>query len=812
MDHQLSTASNNMNKCFSFLPAVIFAWMVASAGISSAQDAETGGADLLRGAIWRVFYDLAPWRVGSDGKYVERDWGGLRSLAPASNWFASDFDDREWPMCQGVPGDKPGTDKRWHILPDSWALSKAHLRAFSSYASSLQLRTRFSVSDPSKLGTILLAVDFHGGATVWLNGQELTRAHMPTGPVSFDTVAADYPADPSLGRDREMRFTVPATALRSGVNTLAIQINRSAYRPECFNVPKHAQVAEWSPIGLWDVRLTVSDAKGLATLTPKPIRIWNAGAMTMVGFEVREADPFRPLGPVVLRAPRGGVAWGQVVVNSDTPLNGFFVAPGELTSSVGTIPAKAIQVRYAHKTKRDQPNPYAEPNPYDGLHAKPDPHARLHPMGVCVQVPADAKGGLYKGSLELSGVGQGQKIQVELTVYDWVMPPLSDRKVGNALFQSPGTLADTYGTALWSEEHWKHVGRSLALMKELNPKMLLVNTLTKTAFGKDPLVVFKKEGARYTPDLTNARRYLQEWQKQIGEPYMVCLHLWDVTVQGSVPVLIREGDTVKPGALPDFGEAGSEQIWKETVEGLRQIMGELGWKKSVLMLGTLQDHQPKKNVVEFFAANFPKMPWSIYSHASWSPKGMQVGFFMSPCAQGKDFPCFSNHRDGLVQSSGLTQYRIFPMLDIMHWLNQGTFNGTTGLLGSGGMGFDYWEVKLARNGTSGHWMAFNNAGWGNIVRGAVGCFIAPGPDGAVPTVRYEVYRQGLQECEALAYIYGNKTNPKLPSDMAQRIKALHAMTSGQILVLFTGADVGWNQVQDQIYTCAADIAKALSEP
>ena len=164
---------------------------------------------------------------------------------PASGWEQPDFDDSAWTR-------NPGP--------------------FDSYYRSLAMlavRGKFQVSNPdSEMG---LTVSFQGGAVAYLNGKEIGREGLPAGKIANDTLANDYPKETDDGGSSKMTFgliaqggsaevfhkeeadklwgvsasdkatvaehyrqrfrtlqvKVPATALRKGVNVLAIEVHRA---------------------------------------------------------------------------------------------------------------------------------------------------------------------------------------------------------------------------------------------------------------------------------------------------------------------------------------------------------------------------------------------------------------------------------------------------------------------------------------------------------------------------------------------------------------------------------------------------------
>jgi len=99
---------------------------------------------------------------------------------PPEHWTRPDFDDSGWPRLRGslMVGVPPQG-----MRDDVDALGRR--RGCFRY--------RFLVPDTAKAGTLALRLAYHGGARVFLNGQEIARGHLPQGELGPDTPGADYP-------------------------------------------------------------------------------------------------------------------------------------------------------------------------------------------------------------------------------------------------------------------------------------------------------------------------------------------------------------------------------------------------------------------------------------------------------------------------------------------------------------------------------------------------------------------------------------------------------------------------------------------
>lgn len=86
-------------------------------------------------------------------------------------------------------------------------------------------RHTFNVADPSGFTGLVLDVLRDDGMVVYINGTEVARDNMPSGTISFNTLATT-----ALGVPQEatfFRYNVPATSLIAGANVIAVEIHQA---------------------------------------------------------------------------------------------------------------------------------------------------------------------------------------------------------------------------------------------------------------------------------------------------------------------------------------------------------------------------------------------------------------------------------------------------------------------------------------------------------------------------------------------------------------------------------------------------------
>ena len=150
------------------------------------------------------------------------------------NWRNPDYDDAAWPVGSGVfhsPTSFPSPIAKGTLVP--LALGTTN-RLITGY-----FRTQFSFSgDPAGLVLSLLPV-IDDGAVVYLNGVEVLRLNLPEGPIRYQTLANTV-VGPLIRPGQE---TVPAVSLRSGLNTLAVEVHQVTANSTDFAFGMEASVA-----------------------------------------------------------------------------------------------------------------------------------------------------------------------------------------------------------------------------------------------------------------------------------------------------------------------------------------------------------------------------------------------------------------------------------------------------------------------------------------------------------------------------------------------------------------------------------------
>ncbi|MCY3624067.1 MAG: metallophosphoesterase [Gammaproteobacteria bacterium] len=175
------TASSNGTRLAS-IPALAVAATVFAFALPSAYGEEL----IARGADWRYLDD------GSD---------------QGTAWRETDFDDAGWESGAarlGFGGDGEVTE-----------LDSGHITYY--------FRHSITVDNPDDIARLKLAIVRDDGAVVYLNGTEVYRTNMPSGTISYETLASTATED-----DTYYEHSFDPSGLVAGTNVIAVEVHQSS--------------------------------------------------------------------------------------------------------------------------------------------------------------------------------------------------------------------------------------------------------------------------------------------------------------------------------------------------------------------------------------------------------------------------------------------------------------------------------------------------------------------------------------------------------------------------------------------------------
>ena len=851
------------------------AGVAAQAGPPAATQPADGPAEILCGKSyfrWRAV--TREVRCVDAGGATTRPAGGKPALSPnpldappPANWVEPGFDDSAWPRVRlAAPG----------VIDNEGLFTPAD-------PFRVCFRGRFEVPDPAAVRELVLGeLRYQGGVIVYLNGREVARANVPKG--GDGAAAADpYPDDVWLSGEgkvmpadkarlakpvaqeyqqreanRWRKFgptTLPADALKKGVNLLAVEIRRSDSHPRAW--------AEWKPIGLdfKDKTITLRATGGGITPNvsrPRGLHVWVEDVNDRIAC--REwADPCEPVGPVRIVGARNGTFGGIVVISSTAALKNPKVTVSDLAATRGgaKIAASAVEILHARLDGQG----YGLTSWFDGLEpglpaespilqitawqAKPIDDAAVLPVYLRLHVPKDAAPGDYRGTATVA-VGDEQVIvPIELYVSSWIVPAPKDYRVYVGLYQSPPSVTMQYKTPMWSQAHWKLLEKSFAQLGRVGNKLLNVEVVDQTQFGNDEGIIYwiRKGDKTYDYDFTNFDRLVALAQKHFGTIDYVALQIWHsggwdtraADQQNTVTVVDPATGKHEHMQVPRFDNDEGKAFWKPLLAACRDHLAKVGLEKQ-MCIGILSDGTAPTEVFKMFDAIWPgggPARWTRGLHSSCgtgppyrADRGGGIVVLHEHCYGSPMFTV----SDPIV---GLNSFRGGPATAYFRFSGFETLCTVLGyrLLtdealflkkqGIGRIGFDFWPVLPGRRGGDEGGTLYNRFPQSSCAQRAPALYNLswPGPEGAETTLRFEALVSGVQETEAMIAVSAalDTRAAELSKELADRCRSMlydrlyvvetRPITSPRWATMCNHVNhLGWQDIARKTFDCAGESA------
>ncbi len=855
---------------------------------------QTGTIVLDEGSFWRFHVTLRPpvapaaESTSDDGgpavlpvKVPYRDYPGIERMEtapPPADWPTPDFDDAAWPRARAGAA--------W---PGSIAVV-AFSPATRFSTGLLCLRGKFAVEDPTLVRGLSVSLRYRGGFVLYLNGREVARQDVPDAALTHQTPAKAYPDEAFIdlegqpipgsyhsqkriaageedltqrlaARNRTLEdLILPAELLRQGTNVLAIELHRSDYHPSAlkwFGQRGLSKECGWVPVGLAEVRLT-AEGSGIAANVARPdgLRVFNHDLNDRVTV-LDYGDPNEPLQPVRIVGARGGEFSAMVVAGSTEPIRGLRVTASELSSDGGraTIRAENVQIRFA---RLDQ-IAYQRPPWFDGLTDEPAQEIRVHPASgeapyrqgggalqpvlITADVPRDAAAGNYRGKVTISAEGSDSVVvPVELSVAGWTLPEPRQFRTYVGIYQSPVSLALRYGVDVWSQEHWRLMEKSFALLARVGNRIVHVPLSNRTQLGNDEGMVYwlRRPDGSFDYDFSVLDRYLDLVQKHLGIPDFVVLHVWHsggwasraAKQQNTVTVVDPAGGRHERMQVPGFGTEESKQFWQPVLTAIRQRLAKRGMEQT-MCLGILSDGTAEPEVFAAFDEIVPGgAGWMRACHSvtrETEPYPLKGGgrvvchefcYGMTiadpngelpPVWKQRAWPGVAFIRHNFDHNLSLLKYRTLA--------ERALYCGTRGI---GRIGLDFWRVAEDNRGQS-H-PVFNRWPHSSCAQREPNLYelAAAGPDGPISTVRFEQLREGVEQAEAMIFVaeavgeHAEKLGPELADRcrqlLGERIRfCLRCCPERYGQHYFRSYHHQWQQLNAELFATAAEVFAALGQ-
>ncbi len=678
---------------------------------------------------------------------------------------------------------------------------------------------------------------------------------------------------------------IPVEHLRKGVNVLAIEVHRTAMPPEMLKLNRrgaHSRTGKfWNTVGLMDFELA-AEGMGIVANTSRPngLHAWNANTLESV-YVTDYGDPNEPLKPVRIVGTRNGSFTGQVILGSDKPIRGLAAEVSDLKhkGSGDTITAASIGIKWPRPTVTSEMTPKAphrwpgRATPVGRFEALEDESPvevavwKKHPRGGAVQpvwlsvrVPGDAPTGEYEGVLTINAEESDPvSVPVSLEVYGFRLPQPRDFHTWADFVIMPESISFYYNLPLWSEEHWRMIETSLRIAETVGNKTLYIPLITRTNYGNTQTMVrWVRRDDGYLHDFSIAERFIDTTVKAGLRPQVMCFQVWDyhigmnterlgprasykigtgmygqltVKTPQQIPVSLLDPATgeIREMMGPKYTDPEIEDFWAPVAAGMMEIVKKYGLEKN-LMLGLAGDYVPPRVTVELWKKLLPDAKWVTMAHGRTSalfgvPVGYSTTVFGARYAVDPEVKLFNgwNSRDIIAYFPRYSIAKFFPPSFERTAFEKGISGNMRGM---GRQSLDDFALRGAKYGSGG-------TCWGSLTLAPP--WLAAGEKGPISSVRFEMGREGIQECEARVFIekalLDETFRAKLGDELAKKGRELvnerircviladekgengqvHSSSPGGPLGYdwFAGSD--WQTRSAKLYACAAEVAEALDK-
>ena len=228
---------------------------------------------------------------------------------------------------------------------------------------------------------------------------------------------------------------------------------------------------------------TFTEADDPVAVTEKSLLAWNqVGRLNGIWasadslYSRSEVPATSDLNLCRLEGWKGERVSAQFLLYTGTGAEGVVCKVSDFISADSKMSSDIASARFVRYTHADQASPSCrcDRSPYSPAILAPDLIDTLkvfnmdakttRPVWVTVNIPQDAKPGVYKSEITVSAKGSGKvRMPLEVEVIDQVLPTYEDWKFHLDLWQHPSAVARMLDLEMWSDEHFE------ALKEQMRP-------------------------------------------------------------------------------------------------------------------------------------------------------------------------------------------------------------------------------------------------------------------------------------------------------------------------------------------------------
>jgi hypothetical protein len=571
---------------------------------------------------------------------------------------------------------------------------------------------------------------------------------------------------------------------------------------------------------------------GVLRLSPGGVQLWNPGYWETVTVGRFSGDNSAGLKPVVICGARNGTFSGCVVATSSGPIRGLRAQASDLVAEGGAkIPASALLVRYARLAlPGDSWNGVGR---FDALLEKPPAEApppqfseygtylvkkwtrqggkpvATQPVWVTVKVPKDAKPGRYTGTLAVQAQGLSPvRVPLTVEVAGWTVPDPEDFTVRNLARVSWEEEARFYNVPLWSDKHLELAGRTMELMNAIGSQQLDIELAEhcKHRDNSESMVLWVgRPGGPWKYDFSAVEKVFDLCAEKYGRPCPLRVNLWWYEFKannaqsfkskgnraGKVTTL--DPSTGKKGQLnePPLGGPENVAFWRPVMTELRKRIEKRGWWKFAAVGDARYAGSCDAPCVDTIHAIWPDAVWAATQHGTTrtfvgtdkARVKMPVAYGETVWAKGKLEPYLQWVAGGapavkvVALKPATTGVNCTYLRNKHHdkdpiWVHRVMAEEIVMRAhhGVGPLGGNLWPINRDNRGRYTNVAENCHLGPGCSTKGLV----APGPEGAVASERYEAFREGVQVAEAMLVLVRGLAGGRLDGALAKRAREILA--------------------------------------
>ena len=306
------------------------------------------------------------------------------------------------------------------------------------------------------------------------------------------------------------------------------------------------------------------------------------------------ADVFK--GTCKLTAWKGERVSAQFLLWSNEAKTGVVCKAEEFKSDEAVIPASAAEVSFVRYTLADEATPkfmqtsryrkneavpVIAPDMLDSLSCFDMEPRQTRPVWVTVSVPADARAGVYKTDIIVTGNERGKiRLPLELEVVNHTLAAPSEWDYHLDLWQHPSSVAYAHGLELWSDAHFDAMKPVMTRLANAGQKVITA-TLNKDPwnhqcyYAYEPMIRWTRhKNGTWSFDYQVFDRWVQ-FMLDLGiDREINCYSMvpWNCELEYFDEA---KGEVVTIKAEP--GTAVFPKIWKPFLADFKKHLEQKGW-------------------------------------------------------------------------------------------------------------------------------------------------------------------------------------------------------------------------------------------